>query len=72
MIKVGDHKNFTSDKYTFEGTVVGYPADAPTIQGAIMTDGPVEAAFTVYSDFEVTHTPSFHPPLATCVCVFFF
>ena len=29
-----------------------FPSDAATIQAAIMSDGPVEAAFTVYSDFE--------------------
>jgi cathepsin B len=49
---VGDHANFTNDKYTFAGTVTAYPRDVATIQTAIMTDGPVEAAFTVYSDFE--------------------
>lgn len=32
--------------------MVGFPTDEATIQNAIMTDGPVEAAFSVYSDFE--------------------
>jgi cathepsin B len=49
---VGDHRNFTFDKYTFQGRVSRYPNDVATIQAAIMTDGPVETAFTVYSDFE--------------------
>jgi hypothetical protein len=32
--------------------VTGMPRDVPTIQAAIQADGPMEAAFTVYSDFE--------------------
>jgi cathepsin B len=47
-----DHSDFFVDKYTFNGTIVAYPNDVPTIQAAIMTDGPIEADFTVYSDFE--------------------
>jgi cathepsin B len=45
------HNNFATDRYTFQGSVSMY-SDVPSIQTAIMKDGPVEAAFTVYSDFE--------------------
>jgi len=45
------HATFLSDKYTFVGTVYMYREEAK-IQAAIMTEGPVEAAFTVYDDFE--------------------
>ena len=44
--------DFDADKFTFSGAVTTFPSDAATIQAAIMSDGPVEAAFTVYSDFE--------------------
>ena len=40
------------DKYSFSGVTETYENDADTIAAAIMKDGPVEAAFTVYSDFE--------------------
>lgn len=46
------YNNFKTDRYTFVGQPYSYSADVPTIQNAIMTGGPVEAAFTVYSDFE--------------------
>jgi len=45
------HNVFASDKYTFEGRVTTYRG-VSAIQEAIMNDGPVETAFTVYSDFE--------------------
>jgi len=45
------HNNFASDKYTFQGSVANFP-DVATIQNSLMTDGPIEVAFTVYSDFE--------------------
>lgn len=48
---VAPHSNFTADAYTFDGDVVTYQSVA-AIQTAIMTNGPVEAAFSVYSDFE--------------------
>ena len=44
--------DYKSDKYTFSGRTTAFPNSEATIQTAIMTDGPVEAAFTVYSDFE--------------------
>jgi len=44
--------DYKSDKYTFSGRTTAFPSSEATIQTAIMTDGPVEAAFTVYSDFE--------------------
>ena len=47
--KVSD---FAADKYAFAGEITLFPSDAATIQAAIMADGPVEAAFTVYADFE--------------------
>merc|ERR1712216_864777 len=46
----GEHKDFANDKYTFSGS----PSQASGekgIQKAIMTGGPVETAFTVYTDF---------------------
>jgi cathepsin B len=45
------HANFTGDAYSYHGTVYHYGGE-DTIAQAIMTDGPVEAAFTVYEDFE--------------------
>jgi cathepsin B len=44
--------DYQSDKYSFDGRTTAFPSSEATIQNAIMTDGPVEAAFTVYSDFE--------------------
>jgi len=45
------HNSFSKDKHAFSGDVVTYSSVA-AIQTAIMTHGPVEAAFDVYSDFE--------------------
>ena len=45
-------RTFAKDKYTFKGTVYMYPSDEKSIRQAIMQHGPVEAAFTVYADFE--------------------
>merc|ERR1719456_2212652 len=45
------HNDFNSDKYTFSGQVIS-PNGESSIQQAIMEGGPVEVAFTVYSDFE--------------------
>jgi cathepsin B len=45
------HATFGEDKYSFNGEVSNYRGE-DAIQKAIMTDGPVEAAFTVMSDFE--------------------
>jgi len=45
------HDEFKSDKYTFSGQTQS--AQGPSqIKQAIMAGGPVETAFTVYSDFE--------------------
>jgi len=45
------HNDFESDKYTFSGGTQS--ASGPSeIKQAIMAGGPVETAFTVYSDFE--------------------
>ena len=44
------HNQYASDKYTFSGLIMSY-RDEESIQEAIMTAGPVEAAFIVYSDF---------------------
>ena len=41
------HSNFEEDKYSFEGTVYMYREEVQ-IQKAILEQGPVEAAFTVY------------------------
>merc|ERR1712190_476035 len=46
-----DHKKFLEDKYVFQGDVET-AAGEQHIQEMIMTGGPVEVAFTVYSDFE--------------------
>eukprot|EP00658_Telonema_sp_P-2_P083418 TRINITY_DN9025_c0_g1_i3.p1 TRINITY_DN9025_c0_g1~~TRINITY_DN9025_c0_g1_i3.p1 ORF type:complete len:371 (+),score=103.46 TRINITY_DN9025_c0_g1_i3:132-1244(+) len=45
------HAEFSSDKHSFKGSVATYDSEA-AIQKAIMGQGPVEAAFSVYSDFE--------------------
>ena len=45
------HNVFAQDKYTFEGQVMNFP-DMATMQNSLMTDGPMEVAFTVYADFE--------------------
>lgn len=46
------HNDFSSDKYSFKGQIQTMPSDADAIAQAIMQGGPVECAFTVYSDFE--------------------
>lgn len=43
---------YSQNKYSFVGGITVQPNDADTIAQAIMTNGPVEAAFTVYQDFE--------------------
>jgi len=45
------HNVFAQDKYTFDGQVTNFP-DVASIQQSLMMDGPMEVAFTVYSDFE--------------------
>merc|ERR1719375_367294 len=45
------HNNFEDDKYTFSGRTQSASGPA-AIKQAIMQGGPVETAFTVYSDFE--------------------
>merc|ERR1719409_2460392 len=47
----GDHKDWNEDKYTFKGNVQTASGEQE-IQQMIMSGGPVETAFTVYSDFE--------------------
>jgi len=44
------HNDFKSDKYTFSGTTQSASGEEG-IQKAIMEGGPVETAFTVYTDF---------------------
>jgi len=46
------NNNYAQNKYSFTGGITVQPTDADTIAMEIMTNGPVEAAFTVYSDFE--------------------
>eukprot|EP00929_Paragymnodinium_shiwhaense_P014664 TRINITY_DN1225_c0_g1_i1.p1 TRINITY_DN1225_c0_g1~~TRINITY_DN1225_c0_g1_i1.p1 ORF type:complete len:376 (+),score=99.21 TRINITY_DN1225_c0_g1_i1:68-1195(+) len=46
-----EHSNWESDKYSFDGQVETASGEAQ-IQQMIMSGGPVETAFTVYSDFE--------------------
>jgi cathepsin B len=45
------HNDFSKDKWSFEGET-GTASGEEDIMQAIMTGGPVETAFTVYSDFE--------------------
>jgi len=45
------HNDFANDKYKFTDGIKSYTTES-AIQEAIMTNGPVESAFTVYSDFE--------------------
>merc|ERR1712014_344801 len=45
------HANFTADKYSFDGKVISASGEKE-IQQAIMAGGPMETAFTVYSDLE--------------------
>mmetsp|Transcript_68501 Transcript_68501/g.135377 ORF Transcript_68501/g.135377 Transcript_68501/m.135377 type:complete len:432 (+) Transcript_68501:74-1369(+) len=53
------HKDFAVDKYSFKGEVQAAegPAD---IKRMIMAGGPVETAFTVYSDFENYDSGIYH------------
>jgi cathepsin B len=46
-----DHSDFEDDKYSFVGRIETASGEAK-IQQMIMEGGPVETAFTVYSDFE--------------------
>jgi cathepsin B len=46
-----EHSDFASDKYAFRGEVETASGEMQ-IQQMIMAGGPVETAFTVYSDFE--------------------
>jgi len=45
------HNDFAADKYSYTGTTVTAKGESG-IQQAIMAGGPMEIAFTVYSDFE--------------------
>jgi cathepsin B len=47
----GDHTDFDADKYSFTGEIETASGPAQ-IKQMIMEGGPVETAFTVYSDFE--------------------
>eukprot|EP00808_Paulinella_micropora_P024085 g78270.t1 len=44
--------DFKNNRYWFRGGITIQPNDADTIAYSIMKNGPVEAAFTVYEDFE--------------------
>merc|ERR1712045_778781 len=45
------HNDFQADKYSYRGNTVT-ARGVSGIQQAIMSGGPMEVAFTVYSDFE--------------------
>merc|ERR1719353_1156846 len=45
------HNNFAQDKYSYHGETITAQGEEG-IQRAIMAGGPMEVAFTVYSDFE--------------------
>jgi len=47
----GEHKDFQKDKYSFQGETETASGEEQ-IQRMIMAGGPVETAFTVFSDFE--------------------
>jgi cathepsin B len=47
---VAPYSDFSKDRFSFQGQVTTYDS-AQAIQQAIMNDGPVETAFTVYADF---------------------
>jgi len=53
------HNVYASDKWGFMGSVTTYRT-VPDIQTAIMSQGPVECAFTVYSDFENYESGIYH------------
>lgn len=55
----GDHTDFASDKYSFSGKILSASGEKK-IQHMIMTGGPVETAFTVYSDFETYVSGIYH------------
>merc|ERR1712137_72482 len=46
-----EHTDFKADKYSYRGDTIAAEGEAGIMQ-AIMTGGPVETAFDVYSDFE--------------------
>jgi len=46
-----EHANFANDKYSFDGGLASASGEEE-IQQMIMAGGPVETAFTVYTDFE--------------------
>lgn len=48
---VAPHNDFAADKYSYEGNTVTATGEE-NIQRALMAGGPMEVAFTVYSDFE--------------------
>lgn len=54
------YDDFGKDRYLFSGEVQYIESDADTIAEQIMKHGPVEAAFTVYSDFENYATGIYH------------
>jgi len=47
----GSHSNWAADKHSFSGNIVTARGESG-IQRAIMAGGPMETAFSVYSDFE--------------------
>jgi len=56
---IAPHNDFESDKYSFKGEVQS--ASGPEeIKQMIMEGGPVETAFTVYSDFETYDSGIYH------------
>merc|ERR1711998_77760 len=54
-----EHSDFASDKWTFSGNTISASGEKG-IQQAIMAGGPVETAFTVYSDFENYDSGIYH------------
>lgn len=54
------YSDFAKDRYSFSGEVSLVDSDADTIAREIMERGPVEAAFTVYKDFENYRSGIYH------------
>jgi cathepsin B len=55
----GEHKDYDTDKYSFNGTIVTAKGEKE-IQQAIMSGGPVETAFDVFDDFENYESGIYH------------
>merc|ERR1719346_565387 len=53
------HDDFAADKYSYQGSTITASGEL-NMQQAIMAGGPMEVAFTVYSDFENYDSGIYH------------